>query len=144
VNKFYARSVFFVKDAERSLKYYTETLGFSVDWNYQEAGRAYVFQVGLHGFELILNQTEPSTEGRPGHGRVFISLEDDQVAALRKHIEEKGIKTTVVPWGNPTLVIHDLDGNELFFWLPEGERARLQAQLAGEPGAEPERSELNR
>jgi len=131
MNNFYARSVFFVKDAERSLRFYTEKLGFSLDWNYQEQGRAYVFQVSLLGFELILNQTEPSTEDRAGQGRLFIGLEEDQADALRKHIEEKNIKTTVVAWGNPTLVLRDLDENELFFWLPESERASLQAQLAG-------------
>jgi hypothetical protein len=36
-------------------------------------------------------------------------------------IEEKSIKTRALPWGAPTLVIRDLDGNELFFWLPESE-----------------------
>ena len=127
MNNLFARSVFFVKDAERSLKFYTETLGFSLEWNYQEEGRAFVFEVSLLGFQLILNQTEPGTEDRVGHGRVFIGLDDDQVDAFRKHIEEKGIQTTVVQWGNPTLVIRDLDENELFFWLPEKERASLQA-----------------
>jgi catechol 2,3-dioxygenase-like lactoylglutathione lyase family enzyme len=135
VDKFYARSVFFVKDAERSQRFYTESLGFSLDWNYQEAGKAFVFQVGLLGFELILNQTEPSTEDRAGHGRLFIGLDDDQGVAFRKHLEEKGISTTVVPWGNPTLVIRDLDGNELYFWLPESERASLKAQAAGADAA---------
>ena len=130
VDNFYARSVFFTKDAERSLTFYRETLGFSLDWNYQEEGRVFVFQVSLLGFELILNQTGPRTEDRAGHGRLFIGLEDDQAGAFRKHIEEKGIKTTVVDWGNPTLVIRDLDENELFFGLPESERASLQAQLA--------------
>src|SRR5688500_3332358 len=118
MNDFYARSVFFVKDAERSLRFYTETLGFTLEWNHQEQGRAYVFEVGLLGFQLILNQTEPSTEDRAGHGRVFIGLEDDQYDVFRKHIEEKGIKTTVARWGAPTLVIRDLDENELFFSLP--------------------------
>ena len=56
MDNFYARSVFFVKDAERSLAFYTETFGFKLDWNYQEEGRAWVFQVSLFGFELILNQ----------------------------------------------------------------------------------------
>jgi len=130
-NSFYSRSVFFVSDAERSLRFYTESLGFSLDWNYEEEGRAFVFQVSLLGFELILNQTEPATEDRAGHGRLFIGLEDNQVDAFRKHIEEKNIKPTVVQWGNPTLVLRDPDGNELFFWLPESERASLQAQLAG-------------
>jgi catechol 2,3-dioxygenase-like lactoylglutathione lyase family enzyme len=140
MNNFYARSVFFVKDAERSLKFYTETLGFALDWKHEEAGRAYVFQVSLLGFEMILNQTEPATETRAGHGRLFIGLDDGQIDAFRKHIEEKSIKTTVVQWGNPTLVIHDLDGNELFIWLPGSDRAGLQAQLAGaEPGPPPDR-----
>jgi catechol 2,3-dioxygenase-like lactoylglutathione lyase family enzyme len=123
--------VFFVKDAERSLRFYRETLGFSLDWNYQEQGRACVFQVSLLGFQLILNQTEPWTQDRAGHGRLFIGLDNDQVDAFRRHVEENDIKTTVVDWGNPTLVIRDLDENELFFWLPESERASLQAQLAG-------------
>jgi catechol 2,3-dioxygenase-like lactoylglutathione lyase family enzyme len=128
---FYAKSVFFVKDAERSLRFYTDTLGFSLDWNYQEQGRAFVFQVSLLGFELILNQTEPSTEGRAGHGRLFIGLDDDQADAFRKYVEEKGVNTHVVQWGAPTLVIRDVDENELFFWLPESQRASLQVELAG-------------
>src|SRR5437870_6782465 len=64
VNHLYARSVFFVKDAERSLRFYSETLGFSLDWKYEEQGRAFVLQVSLLGFELILNQTGPQTEDR--------------------------------------------------------------------------------
>jgi catechol 2,3-dioxygenase-like lactoylglutathione lyase family enzyme len=126
VNNLFARSVFFVKDAERSREFYTETLGFSLEWNYQEEGRTFVFEVSLFGFQLILNQIEHGTQDRAGHGRVFIGLDDDQVDAFRKHIDEKGIKTTVVQWGNPTLVIRDLDENELFFWLPESERARIE------------------
>jgi catechol 2,3-dioxygenase-like lactoylglutathione lyase family enzyme len=131
VNELYARCVFFVKDAERSLRYYTETLGFSLEWNHREQGRAHVFEVSLLGFQLILNQTEPRTENRAGRGRVFIGLDEDQSVAFRKHVAEKGIETTLVEWGAPTLVIRDPDENELFFWLPENERASLQAQLEG-------------
>jgi catechol 2,3-dioxygenase-like lactoylglutathione lyase family enzyme len=131
VDDFYARCVFFVKDGERSLKFYTETLGFKLEWNHQVEGRAGVFEVGLYGFQLIVNQTEPSTEDRAGHGRVFIGLEVDQSAAFHKHIAENGIQTTVVQWGAPTLVIRDLDGNELFFWLPPHERESLQLQPTG-------------
>jgi len=131
MNNLFARSVFFVKDAERSLRFYTETLGFSLEWKYDEQGRAFVFEVSLLGFQLILNQTEPLTENRAGRGRVFIGLDDDQVDGFRAHFREKGIKTEVVQWGAPTLVIRDLDGNELFFWLPESERASLKAEVAG-------------
>ena len=122
-----ARCVFFVKDAERSLRFYTDALGFSLDWNHQEQGRAFVFQVSLLGFQLILNQTEPWTEHRAGHGRVFIAIHPDQLEAFRRHLTEKQIKTTVLRWGNPTLVIRDVDENELCIWLPEGEIASFEA-----------------
>jgi catechol 2,3-dioxygenase-like lactoylglutathione lyase family enzyme len=32
--------VFFVKDAERSLSFYTGALGFALDWTHQEQGRS--------------------------------------------------------------------------------------------------------
>lgn len=118
MENFYARTVFFVKDAERSLDHYTNKLGFSLDWNHQEAGRAYVFQVSLFGFEVIINQTDIRTANRAGHGRVFVGLEDSQAEMLHQHIKEKGIEATIVPWGAPTLLIQDLDENELYFTPP--------------------------
>jgi catechol 2,3-dioxygenase-like lactoylglutathione lyase family enzyme len=116
MDNFYARTVFFVKDADQSLRFYTEQLGFSVDWISQAEGRTYVFQVGLLGFELILNQTDTQTLTRAGQGRVFIGLEDAQIEALHTHVAAKNIQTQRVEWGRPTLVITDLDGNELYFW----------------------------
>ena len=126
MDNFYGRGVFFVKDAERSLSFYTNTLGFTLDWNHQVEGRAFVFQVSLFGFELILNQIEEWTKDRAGHGRVFIGLDHEQTAALRKHIEARGIHTTMFHWGEPTLVVRDLDENELFFWEPRSALAELE------------------
>ena len=122
----HSRSVFFVKDAERSLRFYTDTLGFNLDWNHQEDGRAFVFQVSLFGFQLILNQTEDWTIGWHGHGRVFIGIDSDQLEPFRQHLRDRHIATTVLHWGAPTLAIHDIDANEIFIWLPESERASLQ------------------
>ena len=117
MDDWYARAVFFVSDGERALHFYTEKLGFKVDWKYEYEGRADVFQVKLHGFALILNQGYAETEARVGQGRVFIGLDDgEQTESLRRHIEERAIETTVEHWGKPTRVIRDLDGNELFFW----------------------------
>jgi catechol 2,3-dioxygenase-like lactoylglutathione lyase family enzyme len=130
MDNFYGRSVFFVKDAERSLAFYTGTLGFTLDWNHQEQGRAFVFQVSLFGLEMILNQVERWTQNRAGHGRVFVGLEVEQAAALRRHISEKGLQTTDFHWGAPTLVLRDLDQNELFFWLPQSDRESLQPKDA--------------
>lgn len=116
MDNLYARAVFFVADAERSLRFYTEHLGFSVDWKAPPETPTYVFQVSLFGFELILNQVHDGTRERAGHGRLFIGLEDDQIEPVRKHIAAKGIQTERVDWGQPTLVIRDVDQNEIFFW----------------------------
>ena len=118
MNSLYARSVFFVDDAGRALHYYVDQLGFTMDWNHEEEGRTEVCQVSLFGFELILNQVGDWTKTRAGHGRVFIGLEDDQGEPLRQHLLATGIQTQRHQWGRPTLVVKDLDANELFFWLP--------------------------
>jgi catechol 2,3-dioxygenase-like lactoylglutathione lyase family enzyme len=116
MNNLYARAVFFVENAERSLRFYVEQLGFSEDWAYRDEGRVYVCQVSLFGFELILNQVNDQTQSRAGHGRVFIGLEDEQLGPVRRHIAAHGIQTERRDWGQPTLVIRDLDANELFIW----------------------------
>src|SRR5262249_20342464 len=120
MNNLYARSVFFVNDAERALRFYTDTLGFTLDWKYDEQDRPYVFQVSLLGFELIVNQTGPATTARAGHGRVFIGLDDDQVARFREHIKENAIDTEGVDWGRPTPVLRDLGTHEFFIWPAHG------------------------
>lgn len=121
MSNLYARSVFFVADAERALQYYTQQLGFSLDWDSKDG----VFQVSLFGFELILNEVGDRTRMRVGHGRVFIGLDDDQGEPLRKHIADKGIQSLRVEWGRPTLVIRDVDDNELFFWMPDDDFTNL-------------------
>ena len=123
---FYSRSVFYVSDAERSLDFYTNTLGFSVDWNYAPKGRAFVFQVSWFGVQLIINEIEDWTKGRAGHGRLFIGIADDHLQPVREHLRKHDIRTEVVPWGEPTLLIRDPDGNWLTFWLPDKERATLE------------------
>ena len=115
-----------VRDPERSLRFYVAQLGFEEDWVYREDGRPCVCQVSLLGFELILNQVNDGTKDRAGHGRVFIGLEDDQIEPVLRHIEEKGIPAERRDWGQPTLVVRDLDGNELFFWDWPEKRTRQQ------------------
>ena len=115
MSKWYSRSVFFVKDAERSIVFYRDQLGCSLDWNYQEEGRAVVCQLGRPGFEVIIAAQEPS---KAGHGRIFIALDRAQELTLRKQIEEKGITASDGLWGMPVFTIEDPDGNQLMFSPP--------------------------
>jgi catechol 2,3-dioxygenase-like lactoylglutathione lyase family enzyme len=97
--------VFFVKDAERALRFYTEVLDFKLDWTHEGNGRPFVFQVSLFALQLILNQEEDWTSGRAGHGRVFIAIYQPQLELFRRYLTENSIKTTVLYWGAPTLAI---------------------------------------
>jgi hypothetical protein len=103
-------------------------LGFSRDWVHEENGQPFVVQVSLLGMEIILNQTEPPTSGRAGHGRLFVGLDEPQAAALMRHLISRGVSAAVTHWGEPTVVLSDLDHNELFFWLPDSQRATLGSQ----------------
>ena len=96
------------------MKFYQVKLGCALDWNYQEAGRAFVCQVSRAGFELILAQDQ----AKAGHGRVFVSLDSEQEEALRREIVEKKIEASDIQWGMPIIQILDLDKNELFFSFP--------------------------
>src|SRR5262245_16703367 len=102
MENFYARSVFFVSDAEAALAFYTQKLGFELDWNHQYEGRAWVFEVSLFGFCLILNQAFRETKDYAGHGRAFLGLDSDQTSALCEHIRAKGIPFSRGDWGRPT------------------------------------------
>lgn len=118
MEKLYARAVFFAHDTEASMRHYIDQLGFALDWHFEEEGRTTVCQVSLFGFEIILNEVGEKTRDRPGHGRVFIGVEDHQGDPVRNHLVAQHVPMERVDWGRPTLVVKDLDGNELFFWLP--------------------------
>lgn len=119
-----AKVVFFVRDTPRAMAYYTETLGFSVDWTYEEQGRPYVVQVSLLGLQIILNQRESATDERPGSGRIFLGLDEARSGALLQHVQDRRVPFIRTHWGAPTIAIHDLDRNEIYVWVPESEHAR--------------------
>jgi catechol 2,3-dioxygenase-like lactoylglutathione lyase family enzyme len=110
----YSRPVFFVKDTPAALGFYVGKLGFSLDWNHEEDGRAFVCQVKRNGFELILAQDAE----KAGHGRVFISLDDEQTGALRSDLAQRSVPLRESHWGMPVIETFDLDGNELVFSPP--------------------------
>ncbi|HLA73084.1 MAG TPA: glyoxalase superfamily protein [Steroidobacteraceae bacterium] len=110
----YARPVFFVKDAQDALAFFIEKLGFSPDWNHEVDGRTFVCQVRRDGFELILAQDAD----KAGRGRVFISLDDEQMRSLRADIEKRKIPIRETHWGMPVIEILDIDNNEIFISPP--------------------------
>ena len=124
----FARPVLFVADVDRSIDFYVNQLGFTKSWRYEEEGRALVAQVDRQGCALIVSSQWPS---KVGMGLMFISLEVDVLHALRQELEGRGVGVKDGFWGYPLMIIHDLDGNELYFNYPnEGD-----AKTAADPPA---------
>ncbi len=124
VTGWFARPIINVKDVEASLRFYTEKLGFSIPWHYDEDGTAYVAQVDRQGCSLILAKTWPEKVGK---GLMFISLnvepETHEAAtaaldALRGELEGRGVPVKDGSWGYRLLVVDDPDGNQLLFNYP--------------------------
>jgi catechol 2,3-dioxygenase-like lactoylglutathione lyase family enzyme len=120
----FARPVLHVTDVEASLRFYVERLGFTSPWRYDEDGRAHVAQVDRQGCALILASTWPEKVGK---GLIFISLNVEPatpeaaaaaVDALRAELEARGVSVSEGSWGYRLLVVHDPDGNQLFFNYP--------------------------
>lgn len=113
--RWYTRPVLFVSDVERSIGFYVDKLGFTENWRHEDAGKPIVAQVDRRGCELIFSSQEPEKTGR---GRIFISLDVEVLHSARAELEGKGVAVEDGRWGYPLMVVHDLDGNELYFPYP--------------------------
>jgi len=100
-----------VSDLNRSLKYYTEVLGFIEDFRFGE-------YVGVRNGEAALHLCAHTIHGRPvGGGTAFIFC--DEVTEYFAEIEKKGAIVKVEPedrpYGMREFTILDSDGNHLNF-----------------------------
>lgn len=117
----FARPVLHVRDVERSLGFYTATLGFAEAWRHEEQGKPIVAQVHRDGCTLILASTWP---GKEGNGTMFVSLDPqpwtkeaqaEALDALRAEFAAAGAEVRDGQWGFRVVIVPDLDGNELLF-----------------------------
>jgi len=106
----YTRPVLFVADIGRSIRFYTEGLGFRKAWH-EADGKGTVCQVERGGCEIILCEHDT----RRDKARLFVSLTGDAIAALRLEIIERSIPSKMSWWGYDVIQIDDPDGNELLF-----------------------------
>jgi catechol 2,3-dioxygenase-like lactoylglutathione lyase family enzyme len=128
--QWYARPVLFVADIDRTLDFYVNRLGFTQSWRYEDKGKAFVAQVDRQGCALIFSSQWPEKVGK---GLMFISLDLDvaleklraevekALDRLRAEFESRGVDVKDGWWGYRLLVVHDPDGNELYFNYPDAE-----------------------
>jgi hypothetical protein len=55
---------------------------------------------------------------KTGRGRMFISLDVESLQSVRVELEGRGVAVENGRWGYPLMVVHDPDGNELYFPYP--------------------------
>ena len=106
--KWYARPVLFVADVDRALRFYVDKLGFVKKW---PAGEGTVCQVDRGDCEIIL--CEHAT--RRDKARLFVELNVDGLAELRRELVERSVPNKETWWGYDSIQIEDPDGNELLF-----------------------------
>ena len=106
----YTRPVLFVTDVNRAARFYVDMLGFEKRWH-EGDGAGTVCQVNRDDCEIILCENA----ARSGKARLFVELNADELADLRRELVARSVPTKATWWGYETLQIDDPDGNELFF-----------------------------
>lgn len=115
-----------VRDLARSIRFYTETLGFKLDWGGQ--GGSSICSVSKDGCAIMLNEATVKDAGQ----WVWVGLEDDTLFHLYR---SRGVKVRQEPrnfsWAYE-MKFEDIDGNVL--WL--GTEPRKDMPLEDQPQAE--------
>jgi predicted enzyme related to lactoylglutathione lyase len=106
-----------VKDLDRAIRFYTETLGFELTERRDDLRFAHV-STNVPGLEIGLSeQAEPR-----GSGSLLLNIGVADVAAARRALERRGVAfarpTVVIPGKVALAEFSDPDGNRLRFAGP--------------------------
>ena len=111
----YTRPVLFVADMNRAIRFYVDVLGFEKKWH-EGGGAGTVCQVNRGDTEVILCQDAKRTD----KARLFVELNPQEMARLRREIAERSIPKQKSWWGYDCIQINDPDGNEWLFPYEDG------------------------
>lgn len=102
-------------DAERSLRFYVDGLGFAEDWRHQfEPGLPLFLQLTREGQTIYLSGH--AGDGEVGGAVFFIVADVDAVyAALPDWLALHASPPADMPWGTREMTLTDPDGNRLRF-----------------------------
>lgn len=111
-------------DIQASVHFYTEKLGFTLEFIYQD------FYAGVSaGKQLIhlklVDERDPSIDYVEEGGHLHLYIEVDGVAAFAEELKERGLllvsEVQETAWGTREFVIHDDQGHTLYFGEPLGD-----------------------
>ncbi len=105
-------------DMASSIRFYTEKLGFSVEFTHQDfyAG----VRAGSHVFHLkLVDAKDPSIPYVDEGEHIHLYFETNGLSELAAQLEAGGVKLVKdvhkTPWNTRELVIHDDQGHTLYF-----------------------------
>jgi catechol 2,3-dioxygenase-like lactoylglutathione lyase family enzyme len=108
-------------DMASSMRFYTEKLGFSVEFQYQDfyAG----IRAGSQIFHLkLVDEKDPSITYVDEGEHIHLYFETNGISDFAAHLEAKGVALVkdvhTTPWNTTEFVIHDDQGHTLYFGEP--------------------------
>lgn len=123
MGRWYTRPLLFVADVDAAMVFYGR-MGFAVAWQFAQddpplleasgtgQGPTFVAQMQRDDCEFILSCQWPD---RCGQGMLFVELEPADWAALPTELETAGVSFRDGWWGYRSLIVTDLDGNDIYF-----------------------------
>ena len=105
-------------DMDETVRFYTEKLGFSVEFNYED------FYVGIRTGEYsihlkLVDEKDPSIEFVDEGGHLHLYFQVDDVAAFANKLKENGISLIAdvheTAWQTREFTVHDDQGHTLYF-----------------------------
>lgn len=108
-------------DIASSVRFYTEKLGFSVEFNYED------FYVGIRAGNQVfhlkrVDERDPSIPYVDEGGHLHLYLETEGVTAFAARLKAVGVPLVKdvheTPWRTREIVIHDDQGHTLYLGEP--------------------------
>ncbi len=108
-------------DMAVSIRFYTEKLGFTVDFNYEDfyAG----IRAGEQSFHLkLVDEKDPSISFVDEGGHLHLYFQTQQLADFAEQLKLRGVPMVEdvheTAWNTREFVIHDDQGHTLYFGEP--------------------------
>jgi catechol 2,3-dioxygenase-like lactoylglutathione lyase family enzyme len=108
-------------DMASSIRFYTEKLGFSVEFSYEDFYTG--IRAGDHIFHLkLVDEKDPSIAYVDDGEHFHVYFETDDIANLAAQLKSNGVELVKdvheTPWNTREIVIHDDQGHTLYFGEP--------------------------
>jgi uncharacterized glyoxalase superfamily protein PhnB len=108
-----------VKDAKASITFFTEKMGFTMNWDDAVVGTPKVMYASLSRGDFQICVDEHAAQ-KAGTAAIWCYVSD--VRGLYEELKAKGVtlhkEPEEMPWGEIELDIKDLDGNGICFTQP--------------------------